>query len=260
MEKSSKHLLGGDKQSIVHTEPTEVMRKVASYHRPKNGRWIADFHGHVSSFHPVWLMYIESKSSLTLVVLFVLQLRGVIFKKGNKDGTDMYALIFNGLGGKDLLNAPVAEGMPYGRHGNTIFMKTNVVNNSNSTKGRFPFGFQFQSAEVADAFEVWLTSITYTKNCFLCNAPSTLPLLRAAHAQADAATRSPPSKKVLARAKEASPDLELESPLKSLQIENLLGKEAESNSEGSDKSGSSDEEDVNYSTYDGSPIRSQYWY
>ena len=193
-------------------------------------------------------------------------MRGVVFKKGNEDGTDMYALIFNGLGGKDLLNAPIAEGMPYARQGNTLYMKTNVVNNNNTTKGRFPFGFQFSCTEKADAFEAWFTNITKTKNCFTCNAPSTLPLLQAANAQVDAAIRSPPSKKVLSRAliSYSSPDDPMFSSFLCNIKEKVKVKEEASSEEETEVGGLSssddDDEEPRYNSYKGSPPKSQYWF
>lgn len=152
-------------------------------------------------------------------------MRGLVFKKGCENGTDMYAIVFNALGGKDLLNAPIFKGMPYGRQGNTIYMKTNVVNSANTTKARFPFGLEFSSVESADFFESWLKGITVTKNCFKIKSanalsPATVPLLIAAHAQVDAALRSPPSNKVLQKAgKDSSQE---GTPLKSASAKQLL--------------------------------------
>ena len=147
-------------------------------------------------------------------------MRGLTYKEGNVDGTTMNAIVFNGLGGKDLMNAPIPRGLPYGRHENTFYIKTSIVNSANSTKGRFPFGLQLNTVDDADAFEKWYTNITKTKNCFRCNAPSTLPLLHAANAQVDAATRSPPSAKLVAKAKK-SPLLKAEA-MSSAPAEALL--------------------------------------
>ena len=214
------------KKHKEHKEPVETVRMKANYHRPVNGRWVADFQGVVSLrmlfSKSCCSSYFHQRTShvLPFGVLPLLQLRGLVFKKGNADGTDMNAIVFNGLGGKDLMNAPIPRGLPYARQENTIYIKTSVVNSEDSTKGRFPFGLQFNTVHETDLFEEWYTDITLTNNCFRCNAPSTLPLLHAANAQVDAATRSPPSARLIARAK-SSPLLKDES-MSSAPVEALL--------------------------------------
>ena len=96
----------------------------------------------------------------------------------------------------------------------------------------------------------------------------TLPLLQAANAQVDAAIRSPPSKKVLARAliSYSSPDDPMFSSFLCNIKEKMKVKEKASSEEETEVGGLSssddddDEEEPRYNSYKGSPIRSQYWF
>ena len=86
------------------------------------------------------------------------------YKKGNKDGPDIYVVSFHHWLGANCCNCPIPQGLPYGRRANEIYFKTNCVTNE-GFKARHCMAITFKKRKDANSFEQFFIKITGSECC-----------------------------------------------------------------------------------------------